>query len=140
MTPFDFVNAINMSKKDLIRGSESPEHAEKFYVPYVINRTLSNFVDTIMYANEMNLCNNAENKLQNDYYLNSVRVSKRFSKWAKPLEDSDLDCIQQYFKVGYSKAVEIKRVLTRQQIDLITKIIIKGSNNVQHSTTGGGQT
>lgn len=140
MTPFDFVNAINQSKKDLIRDSEAPEASEKFYVPYVINKSLSYFVDTIMYANEMNLCGNLENKLQNDYYLNSIRVSKRFSKWAKPTVDSDLDNVQQYFKVGYSKAVEIKRVLTRQQLDLITKIIIKGSNNVQHNSTGGGPT
>ena len=52
--PFDYVNAINFNKQDLMTGTENDELAEAGYVPFLANRSLSNFADTIMYANEMN--------------------------------------------------------------------------------------
>jgi hypothetical protein len=140
MSPFDYVNAINTSKKDLIRSSDNPELAEKSYVPFVVNKALSYFVDTIMYANEMNINSHIDYKLQNDYYLNSVRVSKRFSKWSKKIEDSDVESIQEYYKVSFAKAVEICKVLTSEQINLIKEKIIKGGNHVQSKSTGGSKT
>lgn len=139
MSPFDFVNAINMSKKDMIRGSENPELAEKSYVPFMVNKSLSYFVDTIMYANEMNKNFEIDNLLQNDYYLNSVRVSKRFSKWSKKLEDSDIEAIQEYYKVSLAKAIEITKVLKPEQIILIKEKNIKGGNYVQHKSASGGK-
>lgn len=139
MNPFDYVNAINMSKKDIIRGSENPELAEKSYVPFMTNKSLSYFVDTIMYANEMNRSSHIDNVLQNDYYLNSVRVSKRFSKWSKKLENGDIEAIQEYYKVSFAKAVEIINVLKPEQISLIKEKNIKGGNHVQHNSTRGGK-
>jgi len=138
MNPFDFVNAININKKDLIRESDTPDLIEKSYVPFVINRSLSYFNDTIMYANELNINNNVDNLLQNDYYLNSIRVSKRFSKWAKPVEDPEVDCIQQYYKISYPRALEISKVLSREQIDLIKIRITKGGNHVRSESISGG--
>lgn len=141
MTPFDFINAINQSKKDLIRDSENPELAEKLYKPFVVNKGLSYFVDTIMYANEMNRANNLDNTLQNDYYLNSIRPAKRFSKWHKKSEDSDVETVQEYFKVSYVRALEITKILSKEQIDLIKTIIIKGGNNeFRPKQASGGKT
>ena len=142
MNPFDFINDINGSKRDLIRNSENPDVAEKLYKPFVINKGLSYFVDTIMYANEMNKANHIDNLMQNDYYLNSIRKAKRFSKWHKKQDDSDIECVQEYFKVGFVRAQEIVKVLTKEQIDLIRTIITKGNSNneFRHKQTGGGKT
>jgi hypothetical protein len=140
MNPFEYVNAINISKKDLIRNSENPTLAEKDYSPFLVNRALSYYVDTVLYANEMNRANHVDSILQNDYYLNSIRVSKRFSKWAKPVESSDVESIQEYYKVNYNRALEISKVLTREQIDHIKTKIIKGGNHVQHKPAGGSET
>jgi len=139
MNPFEYVNAINISKQDLIRKSENPTLAEKDYSPFLVNRALSYFVDTVLYANEMNRANHVDSLLQNDYYLNSIRVSKRFSKWAKPIESSDIESIQEYYKVNNRRALEISKVLTREQIDLIKTRIIKGGNHVQHKPTSGSE-
>jgi len=87
MNPFDFVKAINETKQDLIRGSENPDLAETFYKPYLVNKAFSYFKDTVMYANDINMYPNTDNKLQNDYYLNSIRKGKRYSKWHKKEED-----------------------------------------------------
>ena len=140
MSPFDYVNAINISKQDLIRDSENPALAEKDYSPFLTNRALSYYVDTVLYANEMNRANHIDSILQNDYYLNSIRVSKRFSKWAKPIESSDVESIQEYYKVNNNRALEISRILTREQIDHIKTRIIKGGNHVQHKPTSGSET
>jgi hypothetical protein len=140
MSPFDYVNAINISKQDLIRKSENPVLAEKDYSPFLVNRALSYYVDTILYSNEMNRANHVDSILQNDYYLNSIRSAKRFSKWAKPIESSDIEVIQEYYKVNNKRALEISKVLTTEQIDHIKTRIIKGGNHVQRKPTGGSET
>ena len=49
----DWLNSINFNKEDL-------SYDIKDYPPYVINRCLSGFIDTIMYANEMNRYHNLD--------------------------------------------------------------------------------
>lgn len=127
MTPFDFVNAINSTKKiNLIETSEDPDSAEKDYIPFVVNRSLSYFPDTIMYANAMNLHNILPAKLQNDYLLNSVRPSKRFSKWAKTEDSNDLEVVKTYYGYSREKAKQALALLSQQQISIIKKELEKG--------------
>ena len=140
MNPFDFVTNINGAKKDLIRSSDNPDLMEKSYKPFLVNRALSYFIDTIMYANEINQAKHLDFTLQNDYYLNSIRSGKRFSKWAKPVENSNIESVQEYYKVSYMKALDIIKVLSKEQIDLIKTKIIKGGNHVQHQSTSGSET
>ena len=142
MNPFEYVNAINTTKQDLIRKSENPGLAEKDYSPFLVNRALSYFIDTILHANEMNMVNHVDSMLQNDYYLNSIRPAKRVSKWHKKLNDEDIEGVQEYFKVGFVRAQEIVKTLTSEQLDLIKTIITKGnsSNDVRRKQTCGGET
>ena len=140
MNPFDFVTNINGAKKDLIRDSDNPGLMEKEYKPFLVNRALSYFIDTILYANEINQAKHLDSTLQNDYYLNSIRSGKRFSKWAKPIENSDIESIQEYYKVSYMKALDISKIISKEQIDLIKTKIIKGGNHVQHQSISGSET
>ena len=48
----DWLNSINLSKDNLL--DEDPL-AEKDYPPYVINKCMAGHMDTILFANEMNL-------------------------------------------------------------------------------------
>ena len=80
MSPFDFLNAINDNKQDLMIDPDN----EKKYVPFVVNRTLSYFPDTVHLANAMNQYHHLDNKLQFHFFLNIIRKRKRFSKWIKP--------------------------------------------------------
>lgn len=119
--PFDYVNAINFSKKDLMTGTENDELAEKSYVPFVTNRSLSYFPDTIMYAQEMNRNHHIDNKLQFDYLLGSIRPKKRFSKWAKSVSEKDLDIVMQHYKCNTKRAQEYLRLLTSEQLAQIRR-------------------
>ena len=113
----EFLNSINYSKKNIMLDTQT----EKAYAPYVINRCLSYFPDTLLHANEMNRLNFLDKRVQYDYYLRSIRARKRFSKWLKKEESSDIDLIKQYYGYSDKRAREALRILTPEQIKSIKK-------------------
>lgn len=117
--PFDFVNSINYSKKDVMEN-------EKDYNAFLINRSLSYFPDTVLMANEMNLNHHIDARLQYDFLINIVRKKKRFSKWAKADNVENLECVKEYYGYSDEKAKSVLSLLTNEQIELIKTRIYKG--------------
>ena len=76
-----YLTAINWSKEKLLDTDD--KDWEKKYPPYIINKGLSYFSDTVMYANEMNRLHGASKHMQFSFLLNTIRPKKRFSKWLK---------------------------------------------------------
>ncbi len=128
-SPFDYVNAINFTKHDLMTGTENDELAESGYVPFLTNRSLSNFPDTILYANEMNMKHHLDNKLQFHYLINSIRPKKRFSKWAKRQDSDDFEAVKEYFKYNNTKTEQAISLLTPEQITKIKNKLKTGGTN-----------
>jgi hypothetical protein len=126
MTPFDFLKAINESKKDLMTDTENDTLAEKAYTAFIVNRGLSFFPDTILYANEMNRLHNLDNKPQFAYLLNSVRSRKRYSKWLKNELDEDIKIISEYYDYSYAKAKQVASLITPEQLKTIKQKLEKG--------------
>ena len=118
-SPFDYINAISHSKKDLIRDSENPERAEKEYNAFMVNRGLSYYPDTILYANEMNTKHHLDSKLQNDYLINIIRPKKRFAKWVKKVSSDDLEMVKLYYGYNDQKAQAALSILSDDQLALI---------------------
>jgi len=116
MTPFDFLNAINQSKKDLIK--EDPSN-EKEYSAWMVNRGLSFFPDTVMYANEMNQRHQISNKWQFQFLLNSIPKKKRFSKWFKREEEKNLKLVMDCYGYSSEKAKQVLGILTPEQLKTI---------------------
>jgi hypothetical protein len=128
-SPFDYVNAINFTKHDLMTGTENDELAESGYVPFLTNRSLSNFPDTILYANEMNMKHHLDSKLQFHYLINSIRPKKRFSKWAKRQDSDDFEAVKEYFKYNNTKTEQAISLLTPEQITKIKNKLKTGGTN-----------
>lgn len=124
--PFDYINSVSYNKKNVMRGTENDELAEKGYVPFIVNRGLSYYPDTIFHANEMNMHSELDNKLAYEYFLNSIRPRKRFSKWFKKDESQTIEVIMEYYKCGYSKARDYARVLTEEQVKELQKRLYTG--------------
>jgi hypothetical protein len=120
----DFLNSINYNKKDLVR--EDPL-AEKDYLPFVTNRCLSYFPDTVFYANQMNMMPHLEKKMQYDYLRNKLSRRSRFSKWHKQEENKDIDAIKQYYGYSSQKAKQVLHLFSDEQIKEIKS----------HLNTGG---
>ena len=93
MNPFEYVNSINLSKKDIMHD----DVAEKAYAPFMVNRALSYFMDTVLFANEMNVNHHLDSKLQYHFLINIIKKKKRFSKWLKPTEVENLELIKEYY-------------------------------------------
>lgn len=123
MNPFDFLNTINKTKVNLI--DENPDN-EQNYNAFVVNRSLSYFPDTVFMSNEMNRLHHVDSKMQYDFLINIVRTKKRFSKWDKPEQRADLDCIKEYFGYSESKTKQIIGLLTESQIKTIREKVSRG--------------
>jgi hypothetical protein len=117
--PFDFLNSINISKKNLIR--EDGRGASE-YAPYLMNKGLSQFPDTIIQANEMNFRCHMDKQMQYEFLLHSVRPRKRMSKWAKK-EDAELvQTISDLFNCSIKKAEQLRDTLGAKVVaEIVTR-------------------
>lgn len=107
-------------------GTENDELAEKGYAPFIVNKALSYFPDTLLYANEVNKLAHIDNKLQYHYLLNSIRAQKRFSKWAKKEDSDDLEVVKEYYGYSNEKAYQALSILSKDQLKLIKEKIQQG--------------
>jgi hypothetical protein len=125
MNPFEYLNAINSSKKNIMVD----DITEKGYNSFMVNRGLSYFPDTSLLANEMNRCHHIDSRLQFDFLINTVRKQKRFSKWVKPDDIEALEAVKEYYDYSNEKARQALTVLSKQQlIELKTKVYKGGKN------------
>lgn len=99
--------------------ADDPELAEKEYVPFVINRCLSNFADTVFYANDMNQAFQLDKKLQYDFFLHAIPSKKRFSPWSKKDRTAELKLVSEYYNYSEVKAEEALRILTAEELVFI---------------------
>ena len=123
----DYLNSINFSKNYLM--DEDPGW-EKNYPAYVINKCLSHHMDTIMFANEMNIHSHIDKRLQYDFLINIVRPRKRFSPWGKKQKVKDLDLVKKYYGYSSDKAIQALRILTPKQLDYIKDKLNKGGKKL----------
>ena len=119
----DWLNSINFNKDDLT--SDDPD-CIKEYPSYIVNRCLSGHLDTILYANEMNLHPNLDKDMQYQFFLNSLRKRKRFSPWLRKDKVDNLNIIKKYYGYSNEKALQALRLLTQQQLDYIKKRLETG--------------
>ena len=122
MNPFEYANAINYTKKNIMVD----DIAEKAYNPFMINRQLSYFPDTVLAANEMNRHHHVDNRLQFDFFINIIRKRKRFSKWFKPEQISDLETVKEYYGYSNEKARQVITLLSTEQINELRTKVAKG--------------
>lgn len=126
ISPFDFMNAVSLTKEDLIRNNENPELIEKQYNSYIVNRGFANFEDTILHANEMNMRHQLFDAAQFDYYRGALRKRKRFSKWPKSEKSADLDAIQQVYSCNRTVAKMYLKALTTDDLKVIAEKLATG--------------
>ena len=117
----DYLNAINYTKDNLLEDTS----AHGGYVPFVINRSLSYFPDTVLQANEMNTQHHLGKREQFDYLRHSIRKRRRFSKWLKRAEDERVESVKLYYGYSTKKALEAMRVLPEEQVDQIHDQMVK---------------
>ena len=119
----DWLNSVNFTKEDLT--VDDPDTV-KDYPAYIVNRCLSGHLDTVLYANEMNLHPNLDKDMQYQFFLNSLRKRKRVSPWLRKDKVENLNIIKKYYGYSNEKALQALRLLTNEQLDYIKKRLETG--------------
>ena len=122
MNPFEYIKAINDTKKDIMVD----DIAEKGYNPFIINRNFSFFNDTVLYANEMNRFHHLDHRLQFDFFINIIKKKKRWSKWVKPQDIENLKLIKQHYGYSNEKAKSVLELFNNEQIEELKRKGFKG--------------
>ncbi len=110
----DWLNSINQNKNNLFEEDPTAK-----YPAYVVNRCMSGHLDTVLFANEMNMNHHLPPDMQYSFFLNSVRKRKRFSPWLRKDEIKDLDLVKRYYGYSNEKAKQALRILTKEQLNFI---------------------
>tara|TARA_R100001460_G_scaffold72764_2_gene113563 strand:- start:9158 stop:9595 length:438 start_codon:yes stop_codon:yes gene_type:complete len=132
LTPFTFINSINEGtfSKNLLKDCKAdsstdpndPSSPDKSYVPFIINRGLSYFSDTVLFANEMNRLSHLPHRMQYDFLRDAVNPRKRFSKWTKKRSvEDDVKLIQRKYNYSRAKAEAVYPLFSSEEVNKLRK-------------------
>ena len=122
MNHFDYLNSINSSKEDIMID----DITEKAYNSFMVNRGLSYFKDTVLYANEMNRYHQTDSRLQYDFLKSIVRKKKRFSRWTKASKVENIQFVKEYYGYSTQKALAVLELLSDDQLAALKEKCFKG--------------
>ena len=123
----DYLKSINRTKEKLMDNDD--ELWEKKYPPFIINKCLAPFPDTVHLVNEMNVNHHLDTKLQFDFLLNSIRPRERYTPWLKAKKIKNLDYVKEYYGYSNEKAKVALDILSDEQIETIKNSLSKGGKN-----------
>ena len=123
----DYLNAINHSKEPLLDSED--EAWTKKYPPFIINKCLAPFPDTIQLVNEINQLHHLDKKLQFDFLINSLRPRKRYQPWMKAKKLKNLEYVKEFYGYNNEKAKSALDILSDEQISAIKQKLNKGGRN-----------
>ena len=123
----EYLKAINSSKEKLMDSED--EQWEKKYAPFIVNKCVAPFPDTLMLVNEINQLHHLDKKLQFDFLLNSLRTRKRYTPWMKAKKLKNLEYVKEYYGYNNEKAKIALDILSDEQISAIKQKLNKGGKN-----------
>ena len=123
----EYLKAVNQTKEPLMDGDD--EEWERKYPPFIVNKCVAPFADTIMLVNEINQLPNVDKKMQFDFLLNSLRPRKRFTPWLKATKLENLEYVKEFYGYNNEKAKAALDILDDEQISAIKQRTNKGGKN-----------
>ena len=123
----DYLNAVNSTKENLMDTED--ETWEKKYPPFIVNKCVAPFQDTIMLVNEINQFHHLDKKLQFDFLINSLRPRKRYTPWVKATKLENLEYVKEFYGYNNEKAKVALDILDDEQISAIKQKMRKGGRD-----------
>ena len=123
----EYLNAITNTKENVMDTED--EMWEKKYPPFIVNKCIAPFTDTLILVNEINQLHHLDKKLQFDYLLNSIRPRKRFTPWVKAKKLKNLEYVKEFYGYNNEKAKIALELLDEEQISAIKERLNKGGRN-----------
>lgn len=121
---FDIVGDISFGKSGIFY--DDPEN-ESAYVPYMINLAFSQHLDSILWANYMNMYPSLPKSAQHDFFFFGLEARKRFGKWAKKAETPEaLEIVKEFYSISDSKASDILSFISQESLEKMKAALNKG--------------
>ena len=115
----DWLNSINFGKNDLIENIDN-------YSPFIINKAMSGYIDTLFFANELNRFHFLDKDIQYKYYLKVIKKKRRYAPWLKSTKDDNISAIKEYYNYSDKKAKAVLDLLSVDHLTEIKKSLYKG--------------
>src|ERR1035437_1575436 len=106
MSPFDIVSKVFNEKQ-----THDKDEVLATYPAWVINKALSNTMDTMFFSAEMNRYSALDNDMQYAFYLNGIPKGKRFGKWNK-IDTSEKELLNNVCRLYSVNTIVAKQYLT----------------------------
>lgn len=119
MKLFDIIKNIN-------EGQEPVTFENEAYTPFVVNKALSLYPDTILYANLMNEMHTLDRDMQYTFLFNVVRKRHRYTPWPKKINQEAVPLIMSYYKYSRSKAESVLHLFDDVQLNKLQQEMDKG--------------
>lgn len=129
MSPFDYINNISSSTESIWAGDIS----EKEYPGYMINRGLSQYRDTVLFAQEMNMKGPyISNRMQYDFYLLGIsHKKKRFAKWHKPDKLEKIERLAAHHGINIRMMEQYASLMSESDFDSLLAQLETGGRNAK---------
>ena len=127
--PFDIVKHIN-NKSEL-------DFDIADYTPWMVNAALSNHMQTVHYANQMNQYYDLPNKMQYDFLYHGIQKGSRYGKWNKKEtthKETDINNVCELYSVNARIAETYLSMMTEEQLQYI-----RGMKGGRYGKHGGGR-
>lgn len=118
---FDFLNDVCDLKKDILSEDNQGE-LNMFF----LNRWLSMRVDTIMYAQEMNKNSHLPKRMQYDFYLHSIKKSRRKFHYIKHSKQEEIDVVMEYHGCNETRAKELLPLFSADDFSYMKSRLFRG--------------
>lgn len=118
-SPFDFVRSFTTTKESLYT-KEALFVSE--YVPFIVNRALSNDPKCTLFADALNVYPDLDLKLQHDFYLYGIPKMRTGKMWSKKEEDDtysidDVKLVAKDLNVSIRRAYQLMPLIDSDDID-----------------------
>ena len=135
-TPFDFGNDLSFTKKNILKLEGHSEEVVKNLkgCVFMINRIFSQYQDTVLWANEMNVANGLDPDMVYEFYFTGIKSRKRFAKWGKSKKIKDIEIVMEYYKYSRRMASTIIDLVSQDDLDMMKRKLNKGGTGKSNIT------
>lgn len=114
-SPFDYVKSFTNTKVNLF---ETEALFNKDYVPFVVNRALSNDPRCALFVDAISTYPDLDKKLQHDFYFYGLPKLKTGSMWTKK-QESDLNMehvkiLSKELNISMQRAIELMPLIDEE--------------------------
>lgn len=128
-TLFEWLDKINTGKEVEL----NPDDPYKDYPQFQILQGLSQNMDTVLLANEMNKRPGLPKMMQYKFLEGAVTKKKRFGKWGKAEEEGnkeDIEAVSEFYQVSHTKAKEYLKLINSDELAYMKKSVSKGGAEI----------